>query len=183
VIRTKSDIKFHYDGCGYNRNLDYAAVNVKIYDGWYNKSIPKEIDGQRVHPAFTRQWIENELDEETRNRWWDAAIEDGWDLLKCDAENVYGYGAKVYSQGRSGGWAIVCPPEKNRGGFNVEDVAGWNAIDLGKFRRWAKWARQTADDVWDNWIRLLYEHEFLTAQEESKERLRNAMKYTWADAR
>lgn len=54
------------------------------------------------------------------------------------AEECFGPGVKVYSEGRSGGWAIVdgLPP-----------FDSWDAVMVAKWTRFAKWAGEVVDDI------------------------------------
>jgi hypothetical protein len=59
---------------------------------------------------------------------WQFAAEFGWDEAREAARDVWGEGAEVYSDGRSGGWLVV---------HGLRDVETWDAIDLGLWRMFA----------------------------------------------
>lgn len=177
----KAEIEFHYDGCGYTPDRDYAAINVKVRAYWRDQALPMDLEGP-THPAFTHDWIEA-LPEREQTAAYDHAIELAWEHLQDDAENVYGPGAKVWSQGRSGGWAIIAPPSHPRKGFTHAEVDGWDAIALGKFRQWTKYAEGTRDDVMYLYFWELYYNVFVPRQEEARIELeaRRQGIGTWAD--
>jgi hypothetical protein len=146
TIRSKSDVEFHRDNFGPER----PAVNVKIYADWRRVPLPLDFgrvsDDQgktwtevRSDPGFTVDWIEAHVSEGAFETFYQLACENGWEYLQTIAEEIYGSGVTVYSEGRSGGWAVVDGIE--------DDVDSWDAIELGKWRRFAKAAREIADDV------------------------------------
>lgn len=146
TIRTKDDIEFHSDYFGPVR----PAVNVKIYADWRRVSLPLDMgrysDDQGktwknngTDAGFTVEWIEENVSEGAFETYFQLACENGWEALQDIAEEIYGKDAKVYSEGRSGGWAVVHGID--------DDVDGWDAVALSKWRKFAKLARATADDV------------------------------------
>lgn len=136
----KDEVEFHSEGFGGGSR---PAVNVKVYN-WPND--PRAL--------FLEVGKDNGYDETELARWYDedggeqritsadwlfeAACELGWEQLQTDAEEVFGSGVKVYSQGRSGGWAVV---------DGLPEFESWDAIMLGKWARFARFARVLADDV------------------------------------
>jgi len=62
---------------------------------------------------------------------WDSACEQFWEDLNTQSNDVFDLfpGTKVYSAGRSGGWAVV---------EGLPDLDRWDAVMLGKWRRWEK---------------------------------------------
>ncbi len=66
---------------------------------------------------------------------WDRARDLFWEHAKDDAVNIFGNHAKVYSEGRQGGWLVV---------NGLPDVEEWDAIQLGK---WAQFARYMREDM------------------------------------
>lgn len=128
AIRTKQDVEFHSDSWAHSAR---PAVNVKIYD----------FDAPREHEfysaAFTREDAEAMLE---REEWlFGAACESKWEDLQSDAEEIFDhYDVKVWSEGRSGGWAVV---------DGLPDVEDWDAVLLSKWAKFARYARAQADDV------------------------------------
>lgn len=144
---TKESIEYHSDGFGSSK----PAVNVKVRDsladGWrkWERSNPDH------DPAFTLNYIEETFSDDYLEGCWQLACEDGWEMIEDDAREIFGrtsytdrngarkYAVNVYSEGRSGGWAVV-------DGIDT-DVESWDAIELDRWARFAKYARAYADDV------------------------------------
>lgn len=57
-----------------------------------------------------------------------------WEDVEGTAKDVFGTAVRVWSEGRSGGWAVV---------DGLPDVEGWDAIQLGKWRRFETWCKKT----------------------------------------
>lgn len=137
---TKADVEYH----GYAGRM-VPAVNVKVDLGGYmrqNKAYKSLWNAQETRPWVTEeQW-------NTAFYW---ACESGWEDLEEIARDIFGnnryvdrqgatkYRINVYSEGRSGGWAIV-------DGID-EDVALWDAIALNRWAKFATAARRIADGV------------------------------------
>lgn len=149
VPRTKDDIDLRRDG---------PAVNVKVTKGYDRFPMPlefgqvKEAGETEFHdvlsaPEFTHEWIEANLTDEDLNVWWGSAAESGWEMLDEEAKTIFGPSVKVYSDGRSDGWAVV---------HGLSDVEGWDAVALGKWRRFCKVARLIADDHPYQMLSLIY---------------------------
>lgn len=124
-------LTFHGDGL----RESHAAVNVKCRHSL--RAI--ELDAQEaakdmgsVGAAERIAWWAA-LDDETRQTWWDCACQDGWERLTERARELWGPSATVYSEGRSGGWAV--PEPNGRGGFTREDVEEWRREDRRKWDR------------------------------------------------
>lgn len=166
MIRTKADIEFHSDGFGsWNRK---PAVNVKVYKSIDSVKLPldlgrvskdggKTFETVKTDPGFTHEWIENQPVEYDGYFW--SACDSGWDDLQEVVTEIYGktlYGnpVKVFSEGRQGGWAVIS-------GIN-EDVESWNAVDLAKWRKFAKAARTIADNIPRATLELIYFNEYVS---------------------
>jgi hypothetical protein len=145
-MRSKADIEYHHDAPG-------PVVNVKVRDTWhdgYRAFVKSEPDH---HPEFTEDWIEEHVSEDSMQAYWEFAIESGWENLQNDAEEIFGKGTKVYSCGRSGGYAYIW-------GITRESVDGWDCIEFNKWRRFAKYARQEADGIMYMVIDGIYYNKF-----------------------
>lgn len=149
---TKADIEFHYD-----HGRSRPAVNVKVHNAWvgeFAKLLPQvseDIDG-KANPHFNEEWLERHVSEDAWQDYFYSACEDGWELLQMDAEEVFGRGVKVYSEGRQGGWAVV-------EGIDT-DVESWDAIAVARWGKFARWARAQADDVPYQMVRHAYINKF-----------------------
>lgn len=157
----KADIQWHSTGmCGPRT----PAVNVKVYHFDVGAVLARY--GASEFPGLTEAWIDAELTETQRDEWFNDACALAWEHLQTDAEEIFGPLAKVYSEGRSSGWATVAPGGKRQ--FDADDVAGWDAVALAKWARFAKWARLQADDVAFLYVSLIYSNVFLPAKERAK---------------
>lgn len=148
----KSDVTFH--GTGY-AGPGVPAVNVKVPYGL--PKLPLDLgsfsdDGgatwkvSETDPDFTAEWIDA-LGDRHLNTWFEAACESGWEYLQELAVEVFGAGVKVYSEGRSGGWAIV---------EGLTDFDSWDAVDLGRWRKFEALARAAAADIPRQMVELIY---------------------------
>lgn len=158
----KDDVEFHGDGMG---RTVHAAVNVKVYRDIDSvlrddRRLAEAIDGPEVVAPF-RAWYGG-LDDEDRERLlgyaWDSAIEQGWEQLNADAAAIFGYGYGVFSEGRSGGWAVVHLDRRSQ--FDRDDVAGWDAVAIAKWAKFARLARAAADDVPYQMVGYLYLNQY-----------------------
>lgn len=136
----KDDVEFHGLGHGHQR---VPAVNVKVYD-YADDAMFRRVATDEVHdPERVSAWWEGLDDRERDAIYSDAfafACERGWEDLETEACEIFGPGTKVYSEGRSGGWAYVH-------GIDADDVDGWDAIALARWARFARIARILADDI------------------------------------
>ncbi len=132
----KSDVTFH-DG--------HPAVNVKVpylsYSEWDNLAWQVAGDEDVIPEHFIDAM--NEWREENDTDWiWETACESGWDQLQYDVGEIWPirqYGKlQVYAEGRSDGWAVV---------DGLDDFESWDAIELARWAKFAKWARIIADGV------------------------------------
>src|SRR5215471_19136928 len=140
MLRTKEDIEFHSDGFRPGR----PAVNVKVYDSLDSGFQKWEQDNPDHDPSFTMEWIEENIDDEKLDSLFWHMCEIRWDDIEWEAREIWGdnaytdshgrrrYAIQVYSEGRSGGWAVV-------DGINT-DVDSWDAIEFNSWKRFAKFA-------------------------------------------
>jgi hypothetical protein len=129
----------------YIRGEYLPCVNVKVH-GSVTPAILAEAERESGEKGFAA-WAQELLDANKWPDWtWEAAIEQGWNQLQTDAELIFDRAVKVESDGRSSGWAIL------RGLPPIEE---WDAIMVGRFAKWAKWAQGTADFVPNEMAMLL----------------------------
>lgn len=156
----KSDVEFHSDGYGYRQSR--PAVNVKIPYRSLESLLPLELgsvssDGGktwevvRSDAAYTAEWIEANVSDDAMAEWEQFAAESAWESLQGEAIDIWGEGVKVYSEGRSGGWAVV---------DGIPDYDTWDAIELSRWARFAKYARALADDVPRATLDIIYANLF-----------------------
>ena len=156
---TKEDITYHSDGWSGRR----PAVNVKVHDTLAQGFAKWAKDEPDHDPRFTVEWIEANLSDERQSDWFGLACESGYEDAENDAQEIWGSHVKVYSQGRSGGWAVV-------DGID-QDVDSWDAIKVSEWAKWAKWTRANADYTMARMVDLIYINVFDQWQEEESERI------------
>ena len=128
----KSEVAFHSEGYSPAR----PAVNVKCYKGI------ESVDFSQFHadadPGFTLDWVRENVSDERVNDSFSYACERQWEQVEIDAEECFGKGAKVYAEGRSGGWAVVdgLPPFES-----------WDAIMTSRWSQFSKLASGLAADI------------------------------------
>src|ERR1041384_2026249 len=130
-------------------------INVKLHNldhGTLLKTAEKYSEYEFKDPLF-RAWLDTHLeDEKLWHAAYDCAIERGWDLLQDDAMNAFpGFSPKVWSAGRSGGWCVV---EK------LPDVDTWDAIMVGRWTQFCRYAQQCCDGVPYDMVDYLYHNVF-----------------------
>ena len=137
---TKEDVEYHGTNMSYN---PAPAVNVKVQgyvtDAMLHKVAAEQYGYDATDADIFVAWWNAQTDDYLQG-WYEFACESGWEDLQSDAEYIYGSGVKVYSTGRSGGWAYI-------DGMRADNVDGWDAIELGRWARFAKYARAIADGI------------------------------------
>jgi hypothetical protein len=101
----KDEVEYHQLGYGYQ---SAPAVNVKVQwpypYGEARRKLLADVEREAGEPGFA-VWAEERFDADDWPMWaFEAACADGWDWLQDCAEELFGKGTKVYSEGRSGGW-------------------------------------------------------------------------------
>lgn len=120
----KDDIETRWTNRGYGPAV--PCVNVKAHY-WNHTSA--------VEDRFS---CSQAVAEQALTYAWESAAEGFWEYWQDKEELDFyfpGYGARVWQDGRSGGWLIV---------EGLPDVETWDAIMVG---RWAKFARAVREDV------------------------------------
>jgi hypothetical protein len=132
---SRDDVETHTTGY-YGPSL--PAVNVKVYAR--TPAFPV-VDA----PGVSEEWYDAYAEQ---NEWlFDAACEGGRESIEMNAEEIFGAHVKVWFEGRSGGWAVV---------DGLPDLDEWDAVQLGKWRRFEKWAKQEAASVPEQMVILAY---------------------------
>lgn len=153
----KADIEYHslgYSGRG------TPAVNVKVYKSPTAKDVQAVIsEAGEKNSAFSLEWIEENLSDDERNGWFESAQETAWEDLQSQADGIFPFKVKVHSEGRSGGWAYI-------DGFTADDVVTWNAIQVNRWSRFAKVARQIADNMTFDYVWLIYNNVYVNRTSE-----------------
>lgn len=153
----KTDVEFHREGYA---GPGVPAVNVKVPFG--RTTLPLDLGGysddggvtvhtMRTDPEFTWDWIDEHLTDDDLNFAFEFACMAGWEYLRDEAKEIFGDHVTVYSEGRSSGWAIV---------NGLKDFDSWDAVDLGRWRRFALIARAYADDIPRQMVEGIYMNEW-----------------------
>lgn len=178
---SKADIQFHSES--YGREA-HAAVDVKVY-GWRELPLAELLAVARDYGAGDSaalefaNWYRGLADDE-RGEWGETAIEYGWRSLDDAAKAIFGNGARVYSEGSSGGWAVVTPGHdrytsadhiREHQPFTRSEVESWNALAVSRWGRFVKACRETVADFPAEAARCAYLGAFEPARE-ARERSR-----------
>jgi hypothetical protein len=122
----KTDVEFHSD----RSRGQHAAVNVKHYGPYL---------GNKVVEYFS---CSEQVAEQALGYTFEMAQQSFWEQAEEWVKELWGPTAKVFSEGRSGGWLV---PSFPRQGFTEEDVQGWDALALSKWAKLVKWCKQEID--------------------------------------
>lgn len=142
---TKADVEFHSDGFRPSR----PAVRVKHWPDF-----ERDVDWSEFEAEF-HDWALAELERPgVFEVAWEVGCENCWDLVQADADECFretapngNYFVKVWSQGRSGGWAVV---------DGLKDFESWDAIDLAAWRKFERQAKEDARDLAYQMVSFLY---------------------------
>lgn len=113
----------------------HPAMNVKVPMAWLDMFT--RLQDVTDNPHFTREWIMEHVSDDESEIAFQSACELGWDCIKDAAVEVFGQ-VEVYSEGRSGGWAVV---------YGLPDVEDWDADDLRKWNEFRQHVEAERDDV------------------------------------
>lgn len=166
----KCDITIrHYDGQA------RPAVNIKIDQGGREVDYAIDqavadptfgpIDDGRGGPAFSAAWIRANLSTDDQDRAWNEACSGGIEDLAEQAREIFGPSARIYTAGRSGGWIYV-------DGYTADSVAGWDAIAVSKWARWARLCRSVTDDTPARYAWIAYQAHFEPLRDANRARAR-----------
>lgn len=144
---SREDVQTHSDHFGPQR----PAVNVKVHQSLREGYEEFCKDEGEVNAHFTLDWIERHVSDERLDDLFWLICEDEWGQIKQDAKDIFGPSVTVWSEGRSGGWAVV---------DGLDDPEEWDAIALAKWRRFERLARGLADSVMTNVVGSIYINEF-----------------------
>ncbi len=111
----KTDVQTHAVNNYYGPQL--PAVNVKCHGSGYGNEVQEKFNCTEEVTERALQWQ------------WETACEMFWEYVQEWARECFGTGVKVWSAGRSSGWAVV---------EGLPDLEDWDAIQLGKWTKFAK---------------------------------------------
>ena len=131
----KNDVTFRR---GYSRNNAYAAVNIKVPYQALDSAIREAREDEELPVGLTEEWIRENISEERL----DAIF---WHVCAAEYEYFIDYAAEIMpgttfqQDGRSGGWAV-----SNHSDYDVE---GWDAVQVAKWGKIERVAREIASGV------------------------------------
>ena len=178
---TKADVEFHREGYAGGQ---FAAVNVKVYGSFRSVKLPLDLGGVSddmgktfrtvtTDEGFTQDWIADNLTDDELNSYFEFACQDSWEQLGTFAAETFGAGYHVHSEGRSGGWALICYGATcgrgltGRTQFDREDVEGWDAIAVARWARFSAYAKALANDVPRQVVDSIYANRYEPEQEQA----------------
>ena len=154
----KDDVHTHYGS-------DRPAVNVKVYDTLAD-AWRKFEEGDDHDSGFTLEWVETRLAGDRYDSLFWIACEVQFEQAVQDAVDILGVRPEhVELDGRSGGWLVVT---------GLPDIEEWDAVQLSKWRKFERYARDLADYVMAEMISLLYINDYEWERDEGIERERAA---------
>ena len=167
---TRDDVQMHVVGYGYN-GYGYnvlPAVNVKVY-AQVTREIVEEVKREQAWEADgpDLEWVESQL--ERSPDWFDIACESESEYLREWGREIFaeaGHRVKLWHEGGQGGWIVV---------DGLPGLEEWDAILLGKWRKFERIAREIADGVPAQMVTLLLFNVWEPMQEEHAEDVSAAM--------
>lgn len=140
------------------------SINVKASGyGW--EKVATRVAADNDAPGFTPEWCEANISEDTANVLWEWAIESGRELIESDADLAYegtAYTPRCSYDGRSGGHLVV---------DGLPDLDEWDAVLLGKWRRFEKWVAAIVDDQAYRMADMAWANMYEAAQAEHAEQV------------
>lgn len=116
----------------------HPCINIKVPWMSLETAVEKAHEEENYPPTFTAEWIEDNVSEERMSDifWMVCESEyESWEEWCREIDpNV-----RFSVEGRQGGWAVS--------NYTESDVEYWDAIDLGRWRKMCKIARQIAEGI------------------------------------
>lgn len=164
---TRDDVSTHSDGFRESR----PAVNVKVY-GTIEQAWPAFEREEGEHdPRFTLAWIEEHMGADELDSYFWGACEAEYEYLEEWATNAEDSlfpddRITLEREGRSGGWIAV---------DGLPEIDEWDAVRLGRWRRFERIAREIADGIPHQMLVSIYINAFAAwADEQADESVSNA---------
>lgn len=146
----KDDISFRRTGNGYGEGR--ATVCIKVPYETLDESIRKvQTWGEGVPPSMTEEWVRENIGEDTLDSyfWW--ACEHEYEYFTEWADEIMP-GTTFDVDGRQGGWAVS--------NWTTDDVAEWDAVQVAKWGKIERVAREIARGVNGQVILRVYEDHY-----------------------
>ena len=163
---SRDDVQTHY-------GPDRPAVNIKVYRSVWDDAVWSEFERDADPDEDFAQWMQDNISDEQL----DACF---WNVCEWGVEYLTGWATgsdaagdrlfpdhdvRIEQDGRSGGWLVV---------KGLPDLEDWDAVLLGRWRKFERIARDIADGVPVNVLSSLYINEYEWAKEEERESQRAA---------
>lgn len=141
----------------------HPAFNIKVRQGPDSVTFPIEIGlvkdvGETefrtisTDPAFTLEWIEENVSASDQQAIWDDTCQDHYDWVKEQADEVFSADVIISQEGRSGGWMVVEGlPE------NIED---WDSELRRQWTAFGETVKAAVEDVPRAYLTSIYANEF-----------------------
>ena len=134
------------------------AVNVKIRRAPSATDLEAFRDANDASHYFTLDWIDEHMEERTQGAFWDDVIARQWDYLESQVNDddifsrkAFGRVTKIYSEGRSGGWAIV---------DHIKDTEDWTDEHYAQWARFEALCAEACADVFYQYFDTIYYNVF-----------------------
>lgn len=132
------------------------AINVKIRKG-IGSAKAEFIESENPSPRFWT-FLDAMPDNEIHNEH-EWCLEIGWERLQEIADEIFDTPVRIYSEGRSGGWAVV---------HGLDDEEEWTEKDRAQIEQFARDARTTADDIPYQTLSSIYYNRFQSLMEKEE---------------
>lgn len=144
----KNEITFRRTGNGYGKGR--AAVCIKVPCQSLDRSIREVVEtwGEGVPATMTKEWIQENVSEDTLDAYFWFACEDEYKYFLDWADEIL-LGTTFEVEGRSGGWAVS--------NWDEDDVAGWDAVKVAQWGKIERVAREIARDINGQVVLRVYE--------------------------
>ena len=147
----KSDITFRRTGNGYGEAR--ATINIKVPYAPLNRTIREVVEkwGEGIPATMTEEWVRENIGEDTLDSyfWW--ACETEYEYFAEWADEIMP-GTTFDVDGRSGGWAVS--------NHSADEVAEWDAVQVAKWGKIERVAREIAAGVNGQVILRVYEDHY-----------------------
>jgi hypothetical protein len=116
----------------------HACINIKVPWERLDRTVAKLHREKEIPETLTEDWIRANVSEDTLDELFWMTCESEYEYFVDYAKEIMP-GIEFNQEGRSGGWAVS--------NYADYDVDGWDAIDVAKWRKIERIAREIAAGV------------------------------------